>query len=170
MSQEIWRTARCCSSEWETSRSVNMCMAMAKAYARRVISPAFPSATARERRTRTAGRNRQISSLSCAMAGPLEFKGDDGEDAHRFRRHSEKRRSLMPADSYVSVMLRRQGYFEQARIRDWVADEHSTVEDGNEFVAAHTLCARVTAACADSRRNAELAQRLDRPCSRCSPT
>lgn len=67
--------------------------------------------------------------------------------------------ALMPADSYVSVTLRRQGYFEQARIRDWVADEHSTVEDGNEFVAAHTLCARVTAACADSRRNAELAQR-----------
>ena len=66
--------------------------------------------------------------------------------------------ALMPADSYVSVTLRRQGYFEQARIRDWVADEHSTVEDGNEFVAAHTLCARVTAACADSRRNAELAQ------------
>ena len=28
------------------------------------------------------------------MAGPLEFKGDDGEDAHRFRRHSEKRRSI----------------------------------------------------------------------------
>ena len=44
MSQEIWRTARCCSSERETNRSANMCMAMAKAYARRVISPAFPSA------------------------------------------------------------------------------------------------------------------------------
>ena len=121
------------------------------------------SRLAGERRTRTAGRNQQISSLLLLlMAGPPEFKGDDGEDATDSAGIRKSVEALMPCrNSHASPAQRsrRQGYFEQARIRDWVADEHSTVEDGNEFVAAHTLCARVTAACADSRRNAELAQR-----------
>lgn len=54
--------------------------------------------------------------------------------------------SLMPPDSIVSVSLRRRGALEQARIRDWVADEGNTVEDENDLVRANTLCARVTAA------------------------
>lgn len=78
-------------------------------------------------------------------------------DASGIRKSVE---ASMPPDSYVSVTLRKQGYFEQMRIRDWVADEHSTVEDGNELVAAHTLCARVTVGCADSRQNNLFAQRV----------
>lgn len=67
-------------------------------------------------------------------------------------RSQEVRKSveaLMPADSYVSVSLRKRGPFEQARIRDWVADEGNTVEDENEYVRANTMCARITAGAAD---------------------
>lgn len=55
--------------------------------------------------------------------------------------------TAMPPDSYVSVTIRRQGYFEQQRIRNWIADEHATVEDGNELVSANTMCARASVGC-----------------------
>lgn len=55
--------------------------------------------------------------------------------------------TAMPPDSYVSVTIRRQGYFEQSRIRNWIADEHATVEDGNELVSANTMCARASVGC-----------------------
>lgn len=71
----------------------------------------------------------------------------------RLRERSQEVRksieSLMPADSYVSVSLRKRGPFEQSRIRDWVADEGNTVEDENEYVRANTMCARITAGAAD---------------------
>ena len=71
----------------------------------------------------------------------------------RLRERSQEVRksieSLMPADSYVSVSLRKRGPFEQSRIRDWVADEGNTVEDENENVRTNTMCARITAGAAD---------------------
>lgn len=68
--------------------------------------------------------------------------------------------AAMPSDSYVSVTIRPQGYFEQSRIRNWVADEHATVEDGNELVSANTMCARVSVGCADDAQARSLTERV----------
>lgn len=56
----------------------------------------------------------------------------------------------MPEDSYVSFTLREQGYCEQMRIRNWIADEHATVEDDNELAQKNTMCMRISAGCTSS--------------------
>lgn len=68
--------------------------------------------------------------------------------------------AVMPPDSYVSVTLRRQGFFEQSRIRSWVADEHATVEDGNKLVAANMMCARISVGSSRADLNKELTERV----------
>lgn len=59
--------------------------------------------------------------------------------------------TLIPPDSFVSITVRRQGFFENYRIRDWVSSEGSTVEDGSDYVKAGSMCARVVTGCASSR-------------------
>ncbi|MBT1162146.1 type IV secretory system conjugative DNA transfer family protein [Bifidobacterium sp. SO1] len=66
--------------------------------------------------------------------------------------------TLMPPDSYVSFTLRKQGYFEQMRIRNWISDEHATVEDDNELAQKNTMCMRISAGCADGRLSKSLAK------------
>lgn len=75
------------------------------------------------------------------------------EDVLEIRRSIE---SVMPADSYVSIAFRKKGFFEDKRIRNWVADEGNTVEDGNDLVQANALLARITV----GARNAREAKRI----------
>lgn len=67
---------------------------------------------------------------------------------------------VMPPDSYVSVTLRTQGYFEQIRIRNWISDEHNSIEDSNELASTNTMCARVSFGCRQSSKNKMLAQKI----------
>lgn len=52
--------------------------------------------------------------------------------------------SLMPNDSWVSINLREHGYWEDQRIRNWVASEHNTTEDGDDLVSSGSMCARIS--------------------------
>ena len=67
---------------------------------------------------------------------------------------------VMPPDSYVSVTLRNQGYFEQIRIRNWISDEYNAVEDSSELASTNTMCARVSFGCRQASRNRQLAQKI----------
>ena len=67
---------------------------------------------------------------------------------------------VMPPDSYVSVTLRDQGYFEQVRIRNWIGDEHNSVEDSNDLAATNTMCARVSFGCSRRSSNKTLARKI----------
>lgn len=67
---------------------------------------------------------------------------------------------VMPPDSYVSVTLRNQGYFEQIRIRNWISDEYNAVEDSSELASTNTMCARVSFGCRQVSRNRQLAQKI----------
>ena len=67
---------------------------------------------------------------------------------------------VMPPDSYVSITLRNQGYFEQIRIRNWISDEYNAVEDSSELASTNTMCARVSFGCRQASRNRQLAQKI----------
>lgn len=64
--------------------------------------------------------------------------------------------ALMPDDSYVSMRFRSSGTVEDARIRNWVASEYSSVEDESDLVGANTMCARVSVGCSTSDANSKL--------------
>lgn len=67
---------------------------------------------------------------------------------------------VMPPDSYASVTLRTQGYFEQIRIRNWISDEYNSVEDSSELASTNTMCARVSFGCRQRSRNRQLARKI----------
>ena len=62
-------------------------------------------------------------------------------DIHQVRRGIE---TILPDDSYLSVTFRERGFFENRRIRSWIADEGNTVEDTSDLVKSGSLLARVT--------------------------
>ncbi len=112
-----------------------------------------------------------MSSLSCAMAGPLEFKGDDGEDAHRFRRHSEKRRSidagrqLCQRNAPQARIFRNRPEFEIGLPTSIPPSRTAT------NLSQHTRSARESPQHAPTAAGTQNSHNgLDRPCSRCSPT
>lgn len=78
--------------------------------------------------------------------------------------------ALMPADSYVSVTLRRQGYFEQARIRIGLPTSIPPSRTATNL-SQHTRSARESPQHAPTAAGTQNSHNgLDRPCSRCSPT
>lgn len=76
------------------------------------------------------------------------------QDMEETRRGIE---AIMPPDSYVSIAIRPKGYFENTRIRNWIADEHQRVEDDNPFARSGTMIARISCGAATHTEAAELA-------------
>lgn len=67
-------------------------------------------------------------------------------DIHQVRRGIE---TIIPEDSYLAVTFRERGFFENSRIRSWVADEGNSVEDESALVRPGALLARVSVGCGD---------------------
>lgn len=75
-------------------------------------------------------------------------------DSQETRRSIE---ALMPEDSYVSLCVREQKYFEQKRITNWVNDERSFDDDSNPLRSAAVMCGRVSVGCVNRKLNRDLA-------------
>lgn len=95
---------------------------------------------------------------------PFRARLNSKSNMEQLRTSSEEtRRSIetfMPEDSYVSMCIRKPGYWEQKRIRNWVNDERSMDADDSPLVSASAMCARVSVGCANPALNAELAKNV----------
>ena len=65
-------------------------------------------------------------------------------DMHQVRRSIE---TIIPEDSYLAVTFRERSFFENLRIRGWVADEGNSVEDESALVRSGALLARMCVGC-----------------------
>lgn len=82
---------------------------------------------------------------------PFRSRLNELTSAHEVRSEMGQSRktldALIPEDGYVAVSYRRSGFFENMRIRDWVADETNMNPNTSALIARGRLLARVSVGC-----------------------
>lgn len=80
-------------------------------------------------------------------------------DASELKRGVE---ALMPPNSWVSINIRSHGMFEDQHIRNWIASEHNTTEDGDELVRSGSMCARISVGASTRKEAIDAAKAIGR--------